>query len=84
MNNDTRAPTPGQEGSDMACATLTLLHRHQHSGLPARDLQVLLGMDKATIDAVLTGLQHRGRIVCIGRGLAACWVVRQFAPQAQA
>jgi len=76
---NTPTVTPGQEGSDMACATLLLLHRHQHAGLAASDIQVYLGMDRKTVDQVLTGLEARGRIACQGRGKAAAWLLACYA-----
>lgn len=71
--------TPGQEGHAMACAALMLLHRHQHAGLPTRDIQVFLGLDRKTADQVLGGLESRGRITCQGRGTGARWVLTRYA-----
>ncbi len=66
--------TPGQQGSDHACAVLRVLHRHRNSGgLSALDLSILAGLPQQATRAALAGLQDRGRVHCTGHGLAARW-----------
>lgn len=66
--------TPGQEGSDQACRVLRVLHRHRNGdGLSSLDLAVLAGLPQGATRTALDGLRNRGRVHCIGHGMAAKW-----------
>ena len=66
--------TAGAEGSTLACKVLLLLNRWR-SGMSFRQLQDATESDADTLRSALLGLQRRERVLCIGRGLAAIWVL---------
>ena len=73
---DAMAAEPGREGSTSALAVLRLLCAQPDTGMAWGQLLTVSGLSRRELAAAIKGLQARGRICCLGRGLGAAWFTK--------